>query len=236
MLGVKAPPTLRQTIGIAGHKAVEANMAQKVETRVDLPEEQVVDEFADAFDEMAPDVELDVEKEEDLGQGKDSGIAAVRAYHRNAAPLIQPIEVEKSIQYAVNGVPYSGQIDVLDDAMAVRDTKFVARTPAEGSYDFNMTGYAVGVRQGASSTEGAVIESDVILDVIVRNKEPKYVQVANGGPISDERIRRFAGIVTDVHENILAGRFVANGIIGAPPACSWCGYRAICPAYLGRKP
>lgn len=238
VLGIKQPPTLRQTIGIAGHKAVELNMRQKIESRADLPVEQVLDEFATAYDEMTPEVELTPKEIEDgvtLGGGKDSGIAAVEAYHTQAAPLIQPIEVEKSIQFEINGIPYSGQIDTLDDALAVRDTKFVARTPQEGTYDLNMTGYALGVRQGASTTEGAVTESDVVLDVIVRNKTPKYVQVANGGPVDDERIRRFAGIVTDVYENIMAGNFTPNGVVGAPPACTWCGFKTMCSSYLGRR-
>lgn len=235
VLGIKQPPSLRQSIGIAGHKAVEHNMSQKIDTRVDLPEEQVLDEFSTAFDDLAPDIELDPVKDEDLGTGKDSGIAAVATYHRDAAPAIQPIAVEQSVQFRINDVVYSGQIDLIDDAAAIRDTKFVSRTPQDGTYDLNMTGYALAFRQAASTTEGAVTESDTVLDVIVRNKVPKYVPISAGGPVSDERIQRFAGIVDTVAAAIKAGNFAPNGLIGAPPACTWCGYKTMCSAYLGRK-
>jgi hypothetical protein len=54
-----------------------------------------------------------------------------------------------------------------------------------------------------------------------------------GGPVSDEEIVRFANIVESVAHAIKAGRFVPNGL--ASGACSWCGYKAICPAYQKRN-
>lgn len=232
--GLKSPPSLRQSIGLAGHKAVEVNMRQKVDSREDLPESDVLDAFSTEFDQLAPDIELDESKDEDLGAGKDSGIKAVSRYHTAAAPRIQPIAVEQPIQFGLETgdgqrVVYSGQVDIIDDDERVRDTKFVGQMPAKGKYDLNMTGYAIGYRQATGRTE-----TNTVLDVIVRNKVPKYMVVEAGGPVTDDQIRSLAFVVEGVADGIRKGNFPANGIEGRG-VCDWCGYRAVCPAKKGAR-
>lgn len=228
VLGVKASSSGPQVLGIAGHKAVEANMAQKIDSHTDLPEDDVLDAFSDAFDEQ------EMEEVEKPGLLKDSGVAAVREYHRRAAPTIQPIEVEKPIQFAVNSIAYSGQLDLIDDAGRIRDTKFVGRKPEEGKYKLNMIGYAIGYRQGASTPSEPVVETDTVLDVMVRNKRPQYVQMSAGGPVSEHEIRRFASILKSVQDNIQKGSFPPNGL-ATPGTCRTCNFYKVCPAVNGAK-
>ena len=145
--------------------------------------------------------------------------------------------VEEPIQFNINGQAYSGQIDLgteievdagwgpPEKRLIIRDTKTTGRTPAEGTYLLNMTGYAISQRQATGRPE-----ADTVLDYLIALKDPVYKEIRMGGPITDEQIRQFAGIVGDVSSAINAGRFVPNGIING--ACSWCGFRAICPAYL----
>ena len=52
VLGWREPPSLRQAIGIAGHKAVEANMSQKIASRTDLAVSDVLDAYSDAFNAL----------------------------------------------------------------------------------------------------------------------------------------------------------------------------------------
>lgn len=232
--GVKSPPSLRAIRGIATHRAVEVDMTQKLVTAVDLPLQDMLDaydtswtaETADGFDAS----------DEPEGVVKDKGYELVELYHKEVAPFIQPALVEAPIQFDINGQPYSGQIDLArwvttdywdgpETRMEIRDTKTTARTPSGDSYLLNMTGYALGLRQQIGQ-----VEHDIVFDYLIAKKEPTYKELRMGGPITDDQISRFSNIVGSVSQAIEAGRFVPNGL--QSNACSWCGYKPICPAYL----
>jgi RecB family exonuclease len=221
---VKSPPSLKQARGVAVHKAVEVNMRQKITTRVDMPIDDVADAYATEFDVLSDDIESD---RHEIGDYKDSGIKLTRLHTKTIAPEIQPVWVEQPVQFKINDIPFSGQVDLLDDESRIRDTKTTARKPTADSYILNMTGYALSYRQITGT-----IETDTVLDYLVATKQPYYLPIMAGGPVSDEEIVRFANIVESVAFAIKAGRFVPNGL--ASGACSWCGYKNICPAYQRR--
>jgi hypothetical protein len=207
-------------------------MAQKVETKVDLPTSDVLDAYSDSFEAQRPDIE---EPDEDVDKAKDSGVGLVSLYQRVVAPPIQPLWVEREVQFAINGQPYSGVIDLVQERTSVfgtehiiRDTKTTARTPSGEGYAIAMTGYSVAYRQEMGS-----VEHDVVLDYLIRTKVPKYLPISNQGPVSDDAVAEFGTIVSGVSAAINAGLesgdFVPNGLNNN--ACSWCGYSNICPAY-----
>ena len=219
-------------------------MRQKIDTGVDLP----VGDMLDAYDsswtaetEYGFQIQSMEGRDEDPGEVKDKGYELVQLYHRVVAPTIQPTIVEEPIQFTINGQPYSGQIDIGEEIevdfgfgpperrLVIRDTKTTGRTPAEGTYLLNMTGYALSQRQATGK-----VEADTVLDYLIALKQPVYKEIRMGGPMSDAQIAQFAGIVGSVSASINAGRFVPNGIING--ACSWCGFRAMCPAYLKQNP
>ena len=224
---LKSPPNLKQVVGIATHRAVEVNMAQKVTTKLDLPVSDVLDAFSESYDSQLPEVEDD----DDPGEAKDSGIAITRLYQTEVAPPIQPLWVEQEIQFAINGQPYSGVIDLVEEREGVfgpehiiRDTKTTGRKPTGEGHAIAMTGYAVAFRH-----KTGMKESDIALDYLVRTKKPYYLEVKNSGPIADDAIAQFGSIVGAVGKAIEAESFVPNGLQNN--ACSWCGYTAVCPAY-----
>jgi hypothetical protein len=222
ILSIKAPPTLKQHLGTVGHATVATNLRQKMDTMVDLPTEAVLDEFSDRWDAGLADTKT--EEDEDPGEFKDSGLKAVELVHTTVTPSVLPIWVEQPVQFAVNGIPYSGYVDLVDHLERVRDHKFVTRKPDGQQYMLNMTGYAIAYRHLTGQ-----VESDVIVDAVVRYKKgPQHRPVAAGGPVTDDAIRTFAGIAETVTEQITQGRFLPNGLVGNPPACSWCGYADIC--------
>jgi hypothetical protein len=239
--GVKAPPSLKAARGIAVHKAVEVDMTQKIGSREDVP----VDVMLDAYDtswthEVAEGYRSDdLERtNEDAGEIKDKGYELVKLYHETVAPTIQPTLVEAPIQYTINDQLWTGQIDLAEEVeepwtgdrrIVVRDTKTTARRPDASQYTLNMTGYAIGTRQMTGQ-----IEMDTVLDYLVATKEPYYHPIRAGGPVTDGQIRQFASIVADVRASIAAGRFVPNGLING--ACSWCGFKLQCPAYMKQNP
>jgi hypothetical protein len=230
--GIKSPPSLKAARGIAAHKAVEVDMLEKLETGLDIDEADMVDAYSTAFDaEVANGYRTDPGVT--VGDIKDKGVELVQLYRREVAPTIEPLAVEMPIRFKINDVNWSGQIDLVQAggnlSPIVRDTKTTARRPSPDSYLLAMTGYAIGARHALGE-----IERDVVLDYLVANKKPVYHEVRYGGPVTDEQIAQFAGVVGSVDQAIRAGRFVPNGLVSG--ACSWCGFQAMCPAYHGKDP
>lgn len=223
--GIKSPPSLKLARGLAVHTAVETNMVQKVVTKVDLRPDDVADAYVDAYNAISPEIEEDRHQ---IDSYKDSGVALSKLHTVQAAPHIQPKWVEKAVQFELNGIPFSGQIDILDVDNKVRDTKTTAQKPRGESYVLNMTGYALAFRQLTGE-----VETDTVLDYLVGTKKPYYMPIEAGGPVDDTQIIRFANVVESVHGAIQAGRFVPNGLTSG--ACSWCGFKNICPAYEQRQ-
>lgn len=240
VLQLKRPPSIKQGLGIAAHEAVAFNMEQKTLTFANLPDEEVGQKFLDTWDIMSIEIE-DVTEEtrfsektgkplknrkETKADARRSGAQAVMLYQEEVATVVQPVWVERKIQFRLNEeIDYSGIYDLSDIADRVRDQKFVSKRPSDGgTYILPMIGYALGYRQ----LEGKK-ESEVVLDHIVRTQDEYYLPLASGGPITDDAIAQFAHIVTEVKRSIDAGIFIPTGL--QSHACSWCGYADICPAY-----
>ena len=226
---LKRPPSIRMVLGTAAHAAEEVNYRQKIDTGVDLPTADVLDVFSDAFDSGARDAVTDVEEQEQPGAAKDSGIATLTVYHETVAPPIEPLWVEHEGLVHINDVPYSYTIDLVDKTGRVRDHKYTKRKPqGSGDYRLAMIGYAVGYRH-----ETGEKEADVVVDYMVRTKQPYHWPVASEGPVPDRAIDAFAGVLEMVNQAILEGIFLPTGLTNH--ACSWCGYNDICPAYADVK-
>jgi hypothetical protein len=213
---IRRPPTLKQALGIAGHSAVEKDLEQKVRTRVDLPQDVVLDAFRDSFVREAHDAP---ETGDETKPGMlDSGVAAVKLWHGQVSPTYQPVMVEQHVQFKINGHVVDGTVDTVDEAGKIRDHKFVGKKPSSSdSYILNMTGYAIGYRRLTGN-----IESGIVLDHMVRTKVPQYVPITSEGPVKDQDIVAYAGIVDTVARTVEAGLFAPTGL--KSNACSWCGY------------
>lgn len=229
VMNYKEPPNLKKVVGIATHRAVELNMEQKITTRVDLPTTDVIDAFSDSFDTEV--VGIDASERKEAGDAKDSGVKITRLYHEVVAPPIQPYWVERQVQYAVDGIPFTGILDLVEERydpvldarqFILRDVKTTSMTPAKSRYAIQMTGYKIAVEHETNQPT-----SDVILDFLVRTKVPKYVPMY--AEITPATVRQFSNVVTNVMAGISAGNFPPNGLVGT--ACSWCGYRDLCPAF-----
>lgn len=229
VMGIKSPPSVRQAIGTASHEAIALDMSQKVETLEDLPTDELLDAFSDSYEREIYGVEVEPD-EESPDQGKDSGVRVMKVAAAEILPKIQPVLVEEPVQFEVNDIPYAGVVDLVDSKGRVRDWKTTKRRPTSGnSYLLQMTGYALAYRQIMEEPE-----AEVVLDHFVRTKVPYYLPIASGGPISDSAIGSFSSVVRAVHEQIESGNFIPNGLMNN--ACSWCGYRDICPYYKEYRP
>jgi CRISPR/Cas system-associated exonuclease Cas4 (RecB family) len=228
---IKSPPNVRQVIGIATHRAIEVNMAQKVDSLKDLPLDEVKDAFNDSYDEEIYGWEAS-DDPETPEKGKSSGLKLIELARDRVLPRIQPLAVEMPVQMTVKASPednatiYSGVLDLVDTKGRVHDWKTTKRRPTNtaGLHILQMTGYALGYR-----IESGQQETEVVLDHFIRTQTPSYLPVASGGPVGTGAINTFVKIVSDVRAQIEAGRFLPNGLMSG--ACSWCGYTNICPAY-----
>ncbi|HEX5016547.1 MAG TPA: PD-(D/E)XK nuclease family protein [Actinomycetes bacterium] len=218
----KRPPALRMVTGTAGHRAIEVHMVGKLETAQDAPLDVVLDAFSDSFDIEAQDAE---DTKNEKGDWKDKGARGVKLWHKEVAPTIDPEYVEQPISFVINDIPWTGTLDLATKGRTVIDHKFTSKSPSSAdAYVLNMVGYAIGYRKLTGE-----IESGVELDHVVMTKEPKMVPIKSAGPVSDASIIAFADIAETAMRSIKAGIFPANGLKSG--ACSWCGYRDICPAY-----
>lgn len=222
----RRPPSLRMVVGTAGHKAIEVHMKAKAASFMGLedgPLSVALDAYSDTYDEEVIETDEEPKKK---GESKDHGIKSVRFWHANTAPLIVPDMVEQPIAFKVNDQVWTGTIDLTTLEREVVDHKFTGKTPnSADAYILNMVGYAMGYRQLTGETE-----SRIVLDHTVGLKtKTKRVPIVSDGPVTDRAIAAFADIVADATRSIDAGIFPPTGLKSG--ACSWCGYKDICPAY-----
>ena len=240
---IRMAPSVRQVLGISVHWGAEHNYRQKLETRVDEPEDVVLDAYSTVYDAGVAEVE---KPEEDPGKAKDQGAKLMQIYQREVAPPVQPLWVERNTTFRVIkehvegcdkgsgcrcGIPFSATIDLVDEARQVRDTKTSMRSPSGGQHLMQVASGAIGFE--AETGEQA---SDLVIDTLVRTKVPKYVQERWGGPVDHQMRKVFVQQVSVAHEMIQRGLFPASGAEAGPGGpCSWCGYRPICPVWRRRS-
>lgn len=217
--GLKVPPTSGLTLGRTIHEALGENYRQKLQSYEDLPIEQVTDVFSDYWDREAKETVF--ANGEKPGKLKDDGIGLLKAYFKDVAPNVQPIEVEKEflIETGVTKLPLKGYIDLIDDEAQIVDHKTTKRSfPTDSAEkDLQLTAYSMAYR-----TLYGHKESGVRLDVMVRNKQPKIQQLYGARTQAD--IDRFLRLAQQVEHSINAEAFYPNENF----MCGNCGYGEMC--------
>lgn len=124
---VKTGKSLALAFGSAMHRSIESNYTQKIDSHTDLPEAQVVQTFADSFEEEKTDVDR-VEILSDP-EAKDVGVGLVKMYHKTVAPKLQPKAVEQKVEATFAGYEFgvTGTMDLLTTNKKVFDHKTAAR-------------------------------------------------------------------------------------------------------------
>lgn len=218
--GLIIPPTSALTLGKSIHSALESNYSQKIETKLDLPAEKVVDLFSDSWEKEVQ--ETIFEEDEKAGAIKDDGVKMVTVYHDQISPTIQPRLVEKEFNLSFENVSYTlkGIIDLIDISGTIIDHKTAKRsmTPEDVESNIQLTCYALAYR----SLYGAE-ENELRFDVMVKTKVPKLQQISTKRTQDD--INRFLKLMGYVSKAIQSGIFYP---CEDRQTCSWCGYRGLC--------
>ncbi len=172
--GLKIPPTGDLILGRTVHSTLEENYRQKIQSHQDLPLQQFHDIFSQRWDQEA---QLTLfEDGEKPGQLKDEGVRLLDPYHRDVAPGVQPVKVEREflLDTGATELPLKGYIDLIDDQGAIIDHKTTKRSfPADAAAkDLQLTAYAFAYRALYGQNENRLR-----LYGLVRTKQPKAQQL-----------------------------------------------------------
>lgn len=219
---------VRAAVGLAIHKAAQVYYELK---RLGIPHYVLADELYDGIVEAHDQMLIEelwkvVDPDEPEAKALFASRRTLRVYIDDVAVNIEPkIQPEVAIEATINGIAYSGHIDVADED--VHDIKIkVAKPRYTDDYAFAMTGYGILYRVLTGE-----VERDVILDFMVRLKRdrPYHFPINNGGPIDDEDIAHFATILTRVADDITKARFEPRGLENGH--CRYCPVTAHCQPY-----
>jgi hypothetical protein len=233
---LERPPSYKMALGTAAHYAVEVAMKRRLAGHSYPPLDVWLDAFTESWMiETRNATPRNDRPEESAKEHYESGIRCVTFYATEIAPTITPLQIEMPIRFTINGWVWTGTADLLEaidgdpKRIRLRDHKFTSKRPDNPArYRWPMVGYAIGLRR-----QLGVVEEDIQLDYIIRNKKPVHFPVANGGPVTDEDILALAQEIENAMTVINRGDFPATG--PDTGACNWCPFWDICPSYVGRK-
>ena len=166
-LGLVEPATGTLALGTAFHSALAANFRQKIETKQDLPAQELEESFGEAFAMAAEKAEF--REDEEPAALIETGRALVRRYIADAAPSVQPQAVELPVEGIIAGVRVQGIVDLLDTEGRIIDFKTAARRPAgiTPDYRLQLTTYSMITRGAGGSCR---------LDTVTKTKTVQLVQ------------------------------------------------------------
>lgn len=225
------PPTGPMILGSSvGAAAAQADHAQ-IDTGERLPVDDVVDLFADEWEDRVQRKEVDW-RDDKPGQLKDAGIAVVRTYEQEVGPQLKPVSVERQFTLDFDGVDWSviGYVDLeLEGAegVVVADRKVRGRklSAADAATDIQPTMYLL-----AKRAEGQPAPR-FDFHTMVRTKTPTVEIVSTKR--TDRQLDHFAGRILTVAAEI-NWRLEHDVWQGAVPGSWWCsqrscGYWHACP-------
>lgn len=219
--GERIPPGVALIKGTGFHRGAETNMRQKLDSRRDLPETEIVEAAAAAFDEAAAGG-LTLSAEEAargapavLGEAKENLVDMARCHARQQAPDYQPILVEQVVRIELPGPrDLLGVIDLADDRDRVVDfkTSGKAKPQSEADASVQLTVYAA-----AFHAHVGRLPSGLLLDTVVTTKKGSRREAL-------ETVREEADFSALAHRiNAISSAIDAGSFAPASPGAWWCG-------------
>ncbi len=230
--GIVIPPNASLVRGRCGHKTLEKNFKQKINTKVDLPLDEVKDIFSDEWERSKFEIawsEKDLEGESPAkatAKYKDSGIQLIDKFHVEQSPAIQPVTVEDKfeIKFEGNYPSLIGYIDRVDEHEEIGEVKFVGKSPQtdDAKTDIQLTIYDAAYRV----THGHPPKK-LKKQFAIATKAPKTVSLEE--PSRDEET-----ITRLLNRLLVSMQCLKSGIFVPAPqgawwcSANWCGYWSQC--------
>jgi hypothetical protein len=222
------PPNASLVRGRCGHKTLEKNFSQKIETKHDLPAEQVKDIFSDEWEKSKFEIAWSVQDlngdspSKATAKFKDSGIRLIGTFHVEQSPLIQPVLVEDKFEVPFEGDYPSlvGVIDRIDEGEEIGEVKFVGKSPQrdDAKTDIQLTIYDAAFRVKYGHPPKKLKKQFAIA-----TKEPKTIVLEEPGR-DEATINRLLNRLLVSMQCLKSGIFVPapQGAWWCSP--NWCGY------------
>lgn len=233
---IRTPSGTAAFLSKVWHSVVEHNYRQKIETRVDLSLEEMLDVYASTFNARALTEEIRYQPGETLGAAKDLGLKVTRIHHTKIALRVFPKYVEYAFLIDLGpDFPYKlfGLWDLVDEDEYVADNKAYNKAPSQTDLDKDLqfSLYSLAYRATFNA-----IERGMRMDAIVkpRNKltDPRAVQLVTNRVNADAVWT--LGLVEDVANGIKKEVFPPNptGFLCSP---KWCDFWSRCKG-AGKAP
>jgi len=133
--GLYEPPSGPMICGSAAGAAEATNFQLKIESGVDLSTEDLLDQFADEWNERVrrDDVAWGSDKPEALRQASQR---ALETYHETIAPKVRPVSVEREFTLRFDADwTFKGYLDLEEEDGSVGDLKLKAKRLAQADAD-----------------------------------------------------------------------------------------------------
>ena len=157
--GIKNPPKGILTQSKCLHSAIETNFKQKIDSFIDLPTSDVLDDFSTEFDELKHKTAW--MPDEKPAAFKDQGINLLGGYQKTISPTIQPSHVEYKFEIHFDNfdIPLVGRMDLIH-SHKIADNKCTGKAPSviatEAESSLQLTAYALAYRAQFQKAEKAV--------------------------------------------------------------------------------
>lgn len=234
LLGPK-PPSIALLYGKSVDSAINVNMEQKIESRTDLPTDDVKDAFVTEYDDGKQDTFF--HKDDKPEELREIGINSVGKWADEIAEKIQPISVQEKLAIKFDDFHYDilQYADVITENKIIIDNKTAGRSVPQknGEYKishdhmFQLTMYGIGYKINYNEDI-----KELGLDYLIKNKSPKIQQVRWKPNNTDKKYT--LGLIKNVANGIDNETYIPNR---SHFMCSkkFCAYWKECEKNFGGK-
>lgn len=226
------PPGIAARIGSGMHKGAEYNHKNKLLTGKDEPLSVCQDAARDEYRRLIFDYGVFFPKDElpsakqQLSQGVDVTVGLTKSYHKNLAPLVHPILVEKKIYLKDPDIeiPFVGTVDLLAHPNWLADMKSAAKKWPENRIksDIQVTLYRELIK-----AETGKYPSKMTVEVFTKTKEFRHQTLEAERTGQDWILLKKR--VQSMLKMIKAGCFPPGDPGSWICSAKWCGYWQSCP-------
>lgn len=239
VLGERIPPGISLIKGISVHKGAELNFTQKIESRVDLKTDEVVDCSVATMEGTIKHEGLNLSEEEQgrgkdivVGEAKDSTVRMAKLFMEGGkdspavAPKYQPAEVETKQTIEIDGSSHnlSGVLDLIDDQGRIVDLKTSMKSKNQNEVDTSgqLTFYSMLYRAKFKKDP-----KSLIIENLVDSKTPKINTFETKRDMGD--YEAMINRINKVLEGINKGIYMPANEGSWWCHKNWCGYHSSCP-------
>jgi len=231
------PPGIALLVGTGVHAGAQTNFAQKIETHVDLPIDEVIEAAVAGFESRLRKESYELTREEAsrgarrvIAEATDQVAAMAEILAIEVVADYQPVAVEVATLVELPGPMNMIMVtDLRDDEGRVTDFKTAGRkkSPDEVHRSTQLTAYAVAYRvdMGCDPTE-------VRLDTLLKTKKVERQVLVSRRDDADYDV--LAARIDATVKAIEAGIYVPTSPTNWQCSERWCGYARTCPYFSQR--